>query len=91
MTNLTAFRLDPVRGKPQHALVTITAILGDTFVVGFVQRLDVASASSAKESLHMLQYLAMHIHVRGKKRDVTWTDEASPTAAKKFNRDQTVK
>jgi hypothetical protein len=29
MINLSAFRLDPVRGKPQHALITITAMLGE--------------------------------------------------------------
>ena len=74
MTNLPAFRLDPVRGKPQHALVTITAMLGDTFVVETVQLLDAESTSKAKESLKRLQYLAMHIHVRDKKRQVTWTE-----------------
>ena len=40
MFNLPAFRLDPVRGKPQHALITITAMLGDSFVVETVQLLD---------------------------------------------------
>jgi hypothetical protein len=49
MNNLPAFRLDPVRGKPQHALITITAMFGDNFVVENVQLLDVVVC--AKESL----------------------------------------
>ena len=70
MLNLPALRLDPVRGNPQHALITITAMLGDSFVVETVQLLDIESAVQAKESLKQLQLLAMHIHVRDKKRQV---------------------
>ena len=67
MINVSAFRLDPLtRGKPQHALITITAMLGDSFVVETVQLLDIESAAQAKESLKKLQFLAMHIHVREK-------------------------
>jgi len=65
--NLPSFRLDPVRGKPQHALITITAMLGDSFVVETVQLLDEESALQAKKSLKQLQLLAMHVHVREKK------------------------
>ena len=83
MLNLLAFRLDPVRGKPQHALITITAMLGDSFVVETVQLLDVESALQAKKSLKLLQLLAMHIHVRDKNRQVAWAERASPAQAKK--------
>ena len=36
METVTSFKLDPPRGKAQHALVTITAKLGDAFVVDHV-------------------------------------------------------
>jgi hypothetical protein len=81
--NLPSFRLDPVRGKPQHALITITAMLGDSFVVETVQLLDEESALQAKKSLKQLQLLAMHVHVRDKKRQVAWTEENSPANAKR--------
>ena len=83
MANLPAYRLDPVRGKPQNALITITAMLGDNFVVEQVQLLDADSAAKAQLSLKKLQFLAMHIQMRDRKRQVTWTDEASPVQAKK--------
>ena len=68
MINVSAFRLDPMtRGKLQHALITITAMLGDSFVVETVQLLDIDSAAQANESLKKLQFLAMHIYVRDKK------------------------
>ena len=83
MFNLPAFLLDPVRGKPQHALITITAMLGDSFVVETVQLLDIEAAAHARGSLKKLQFLAMHIHARDKKRQVAWAEEASPAHAKK--------
>ena len=83
MINLPAFRLDPVRGKPQHALITITALFGDNLVVENVQLLDTGFAAQAKESLKKLEFLAIHIHVRDKKRQVAWTEQASPAQAKK--------
>ena len=83
MLNLPGFRLDPVRGKPQHALITITAKLGDNFVVETVQLLDAEGAAQAKESLTKLQFLAMNIQARDKKRQVAWTEEACPVQAKK--------
>jgi hypothetical protein len=68
MINVSAFRLDPLtRGKPQHALITITAMDGDSFVVETVQLLSIEAAAHAKDSLKKLQFLAMHIHVREKK------------------------
>ena len=83
MQNLPAFRLDPVRSKPQHALITITAMLGDNFVVETVQLLEAESAAKAKESLKGVLNLAMHMHTRDKKRPVTWADDRSPLDAKK--------
>jgi hypothetical protein len=80
---LPSYRLDPPRGKAQHALVTITTKMADPFVVENVQLLDDESTAKAKESLKRLQYLGMHLHVRDKKRLVTWTDEQSPIGAKK--------
>ena len=51
MINLPAFRLDPVRGKPQHALITITALFGDNLVVENLQLLDAGFAAQTKDSL----------------------------------------
>ena len=51
METVTSFKLDPACGKAQHALVTITAKLGDVFVVDHVQHLTEEEALQAKESL----------------------------------------
>ena len=58
MINVSAFRLDPLtRGKPQHALITITAMDGDSFVVETVQLLDIGSRCTRKGFLEKVAVL----------------------------------
>ena len=82
MINLPAFRLEPVRGKPQHALITITAMFGDNLVAENVQLLDTGFAAQAKESLKKKgsswQCTSMPVT---KKRQVAWTEQTSPAQA----------
>jgi hypothetical protein len=73
MSNLPTYRLDPARGKNQHALVAITSKVDDAFVVEQVQLLNAESAEQAKESLKRLLFLATHVHVRDAKRPIIWT------------------
>jgi hypothetical protein len=76
MENLPAYRLDPPRGGSQHALVTITAKIDDTFVVETVQLLSSAEAEQAKESLLKLLNLAILMHSRDRKRSIDWADSS---------------
>ena len=57
MFNLPSFRLDPVRGKPQHALITITAMLGDSFVVETCTAARRRVRSASKEILETVASL----------------------------------
>lgn len=82
LENLTAYRLDPPRSGPQHALVTITGKVDDAFVVEQVQLLTPAEAADAQASLLKLLHLAVHLHTN-RKRAVPWDDQASPAKAKK--------
>ena len=81
--NLAAYRLDPVRGQKQHAMVTITSKLDDALVVDQVQLLSQESAMQAKASFNKLVILARRTNERDRKREVTWTEESSPASAKK--------
>ena len=44
MENLTSYKMDPPRGGAQHALVTLSAMMGDVFVVDQVQILSAPDA-----------------------------------------------
>ena len=83
LDNLAAYRLDPVRGQKQHAMVTITSKLDDALVVDQVQLLSQESAMQAKASFNKLVILAHRTNERERKREVTWTEESSPASAKK--------
>ena len=83
LDNLPRYRLDPPRGRDQYALVTITAKVGDMFVVEHVQLLDETLAKQATESFQKLLHLAMHLHLRDRKRSVEWSDTCSPAASSK--------
>ena len=84
MENLPTYRLDPPRGNAQHALVTISALVGDTFVVDRVQLLSQDEAVSAAASMKMLIHLAGHLHdPRRKRSSGPWTEEFSPAIAKR--------
>ena len=83
MDNLPAYRLDPPRGGAQHALVTLSAMIDDTFIVDQVQLLSATEAEQAKASLKMLLRLALLMHAPTRKRGAQWSDDFSPAAAKK--------
>ena len=83
LDNLPQCRLDPVRNRPQYAMVTITAKVEETFIVDQVQLLDKEAADHAKIAMEKLMFLAMHIHGREKKREMVWSETFSPVAAKK--------
>ena len=51
MENVMAYKLNPPRGKAQHALVTISAKTGNAFVVEQLQHLTVEEALAASNSL----------------------------------------
>ena len=64
----------------------VTAKTEDTFVIESVQFLTSEEASQVKYSLLKLLHLAMHIHVRDRKRAVEWTDAFSPLTVRKCKR-----
>ena len=86
LSNLPQYRLDPPRGGSQAALVIVTAKTDDSFVIESVQLLSADEAAEVKQSLLKLLHLAMHIHVRDRKRAVEWTDAFSPLTARKCSR-----
>jgi len=81
--DMVAYRLDPIRGKPQFALVTITNMIGDDLIVESVQLLRDDEVQAAKISMLSLMNLTQKIQSRDKKRLVVWTDEISPAKARK--------
>jgi hypothetical protein len=81
--SLPQYRLDPVRGKCQPALVTISGKIDEAFIVEQVQLLAPDIADKAKASLRTLLLVAMHLHSRDKKRQVIWNEQSSPGSAKK--------
>ena len=86
LSNLPQYRLDPPRGGNQDALVIVTAKTDDSFVIESVQFLNSDEAAQVKQSLLKLLHLAMHIHVRDRKRAVEWSDAFSPLTARKCSR-----
>ena len=86
LSNLPQYRLDPPRGGNQDALVIVTAKTDDSFVIESVQFLNSDEAAQVKQSMLKLLHLAMHIHVRDRKRAVEWSDAFSPLTARKCSR-----
>ena len=83
METVTFFKLDPPRGKAQYALVTITAKLGDAFVVDHVQHLTEEEALQAKESMWKTLLVACMASSKDRKRDASWTENENPASAKR--------
>jgi hypothetical protein len=84
MENLASYRLDPPRGSPCYAIVTIVECTSSGFVVESVQVLPtLEKAQAASKSMSKLQYLALHLAKSGEKRQLPWSSEASPAQAKK--------
>ena len=80
---MTAYRLDPTRGKVQYAMVTVTGKADDIFVVELVQLLTPEEARNARTSLLKLLRLAMEINSSNLKRSAPWTTNDSPAKARK--------
>ena len=83
MDNVTSYRLDPPRGGAQHALLTLSSVLKDTFIVDHVQHLTPEQAQRAKDSLQRLLRVAVGMHAQSRKRGGAWSDEFSLLAAKR--------
>jgi len=84
MENLASYRLDPPRGGPCYAIVTIVECTDRGFIVESVQVLPTPEkAQAASKSMGQLQYLALQLARPGEKRQLPWTSEASPAQAKK--------
>ena len=64
----------------------VNAKAEDPFVLESVQFLNSDEAAQVKQSLLKLLHLAMHIHVRDRKRAVEWSDAFSPLLARKCSR-----
>ena len=80
--NVTAYRLDPPRGAPQHALVTLSSVVEGTFVVDQVQHITRGEADTGKLiSPAPLFSVAVSLHTPSRKRGGKWTDECSPLCA----------
>ena len=86
LSNLPQYRLDPPRGGNQDALVIVTAKTDDSFVIESVQFLKSDEAAQVKQSLLKLLQLAIHIHIRDRKRAVQWNDAFSPLTSRKCSR-----
>ena len=84
LKNMPAYRLDPVREKPQYAMVTVTGQADDVFVVEVVQLLSEEEARQAKQSLTTLVRFAVDLHSTTLKRSAPWTVDDSPVNAKKM-------
>ena len=80
--NLTTYKLDPTRNGPQDALVTISAMMGEVFVVDQVQLLTEPEAKEARASLQTLVSLARQIHFPSRKRAEAWNEGFFPGVAK---------
>ena len=83
MENLPGYRLDPPRGHAQHALVTLSARMEDTFIADQVQLLSPEQVEPAKNSLKVLMKLATLLNSPSRKRGTPWTNDFSPATAKK--------
>ena len=86
LANLPQYKLDAPRGGTQDALVIITAMTDEAFVIEAVHCLTKEESAQVKESLISLLYQAMHIHARDRKRVVEWTDGSSPLNSSKCRR-----
>jgi len=81
--DMASFRLDPIRGKPQFALVIISNMIGDDFIVESLQLLDNDAVQAAKNSMLVLMNLTQMIQTRDKKRIFEFTPDDSPAKARK--------
>ena len=72
--NLVTYRLDPPRNGTQCALLTITGMTNNTFIVETVQLLTREEAREVKASLRAVLDLATRLYGRDRKRGVEEPD-----------------
>ena len=84
LDNLPQFRLEPGRGKAQHALVIVSAMKKDTIVIDQLQLLTDTEATAAENSLRQLILLARKMHFQQRKRGPhNWDNRFPPAIANK--------
>ena len=86
LENLTQYKIDPPRGKTQHALVIVTGKTDASFVVESVQLLSPEEVAQAKQSLQKVLNMAMHIYGRDRKRAVEWSEDFTLISSRKCAR-----
>ena len=82
LENLPKYRLDP-RSGVQYALISVTSMTQDTFIVDQVQLLSAEEAKAAPASLKQLMLLTRQIFAPDRKRGGQWDATFSPAIAKK--------
>ena len=83
LDNLPQYRLDPTRRGVQYALVSVTSMMQDTFIVDQVQLLSEEEGNAATVSLKQLILLTRQMYAPDRKRGGEWNAEFSPASAKK--------
>lgn len=83
LDNLPQYRLDPPRRGVQYALISVTSIMQDTFIVDQVQLLSEEEGNAATVSLKQLILLTRQMYAPDRKRGGEWNATFSPASAKK--------
>ena len=83
LDNLPQYRLDPPRRGVQYALITVTSMMQETFIVDQVQLLSEEEGNAATVSLKQLMLLTRQMYAPDRKRGGEWNATFSPASAKK--------
>ena len=83
LENLPQYRLDPTRRGVQYALISVTSMMQDTFIVDQVQLLSEEEGNAATVSLKQLMLLTRQMYAPDRKRGGEWNATFSPASAKK--------
>lgn len=83
LDNLPQYRLDPPRRGVQYALISVTSMMQDTFIVDQVQLLSEEEGNAATVSLKQLILLTRQMYAPDRKRGGEWNATFSPASAKK--------
>ena len=83
LENWLKYRLDPPRSGAQYALISVTSMTQDTFIVDQVQLLSEEEGNAATVSLKQLILLTRQMYAPDRKRGGQWDATFSPAIAKK--------
>ena len=83
LDNLPQYPLDPPRRGVQYALISVTSMMQDTFIVDQVQLLSEEEGNAATVSLKQLILLTRQMYAPDRKRGGEWNATFSPASAKK--------